>query len=406
MKIVYLHQYFNTADSAGGTRSYEFARRLVRDGHEVHIVTTDRSDHRGEKGWRKDEVEGVKVHSVNQPYNNSMDTRARISAFLGFAVRASKLSRELKGDVVFATSTPLTIVIPAIAATLGRRTPIVMEVRDLWPSVPIALGFLNNPVLRFLAKALEKVAYTRSSRIIALSQGMADGVLLRGISPAKVSIIPNLSDTGRFAAENADPSKFRKSNPEIQDRPFVLYTGTFGRVNGVEFMARLANEYRLLDPNLAFVAIGDGAERGRVRDIAQDLDVLNKNFFVLDPAPKKDMPDLLAASLACSSWVIPVKELEANSANKLFDAFAAAKPVIINYGGWQEELLQTSGAGLSLSSTDFKAAARTLHSNLTDESWLASASKASENLGRTVFEVELLYGQFLEVLKSAAARRR
>lgn len=405
MKIVYLHQYFNTAESAGGTRSYEFARRLVRDGHEVHVVTTDRSDPKGEKGWREDDVEGVKVHSINQPYNNSMDARARIGAFLGFALRASKLSRDLKGDVVFATSTPLTIVIPAIAATFGRRTPMVMEVRDLWPTVPIALGFLSNPVLRFLAKALEKVAYRSSSRIIVLSQGMAEGVFSTGISPAKVSVIPNLSDTGRFATENADPAEFRKAHPEIHDRPFVLYTGTFGRVNGVDFMARLANEYRVLDPNLAFVAIGDGAERRRVCGIAQELDVLNKNFFVLDPAPKKDMPDLLAASLACSSWVIPVKELEANSANKIFDAFAAAKPVIINYGGWQEDLLQTSGAGLSLSATDFKAAARALHLNLTDESWLASASKASENLGRMVFEVELLYGQFLGVLKSAAASR-
>ncbi|MDR6555733.1 glycosyltransferase involved in cell wall biosynthesis [Arthrobacter pascens] len=404
MKVVYLHQYFNTADSAGGTRSYEFARRLVRDGHEVHIVTTDRSGAKGKKLWHMSEVEGIRVHSINQPYNNSMNARARIMAFLGFAIRASKLSRDLRGDLVFATSTPLTIVIPALAATLGRRTPMVMEVRDLWPTVPIALGFLENPVLRFLAKTLERVAYRSSSKIIALSQGMAEGVFSTGISHSKVSVIPNLSDTGRFAKGKADPAKFTMHHPELQSRPFVLYAGTFGRVNGVEFMVRLANEYRKLDSNLAFVAIGDGAEREHVVNIAHDLGVLNRNFFVLDPVPKKEMPDLLAAAVACSSWVIPVKELEANSANKIFDAFAAAKPVIINYGGWQQVLLHTSGAGLSLSSTDAKAAAQSLHSNLTDESWLASASEASEKLGRSVFEVELLYGQFLEVLKSAVSK--
>jgi len=30
MRVLYIHQYFATPDSATGTRSYEFARRLVR----------------------------------------------------------------------------------------------------------------------------------------------------------------------------------------------------------------------------------------------------------------------------------------------------------------------------------------------------------------------------------------
>ena len=38
MKIVYLHQYFNTPEMSGGTRSYEFAKRFVQAGHEVHTV--------------------------------------------------------------------------------------------------------------------------------------------------------------------------------------------------------------------------------------------------------------------------------------------------------------------------------------------------------------------------------
>lgn len=44
MKIIYLHQYFNSPDMAGGTRSYEMAQRLVKMGHEVHIVTSQREN--------------------------------------------------------------------------------------------------------------------------------------------------------------------------------------------------------------------------------------------------------------------------------------------------------------------------------------------------------------------------
>ena len=39
MKIVYLHQYFNTPSMWGSHRSYEMARRLVSMGHQVQIVT-------------------------------------------------------------------------------------------------------------------------------------------------------------------------------------------------------------------------------------------------------------------------------------------------------------------------------------------------------------------------------
>ena len=44
LKIIYLDQYFNTPGIAGATKSYELARRLVQRGHEVQMVTTDRSD--------------------------------------------------------------------------------------------------------------------------------------------------------------------------------------------------------------------------------------------------------------------------------------------------------------------------------------------------------------------------
>jgi hypothetical protein len=44
MRIVYLHQYFNTPDMPGATRSYELARRLVQKGHRVDMITSDRSD--------------------------------------------------------------------------------------------------------------------------------------------------------------------------------------------------------------------------------------------------------------------------------------------------------------------------------------------------------------------------
>ena len=38
MKILYFHQHFTTPKGSTGTRSYELARHLVSNGHEVTII--------------------------------------------------------------------------------------------------------------------------------------------------------------------------------------------------------------------------------------------------------------------------------------------------------------------------------------------------------------------------------
>ena len=62
MKIIYLHQYFNTPEMSGGTRSYEMARRMVAAGNEVHMVTSFREKESQRKGWFQTEEAGIKVH--------------------------------------------------------------------------------------------------------------------------------------------------------------------------------------------------------------------------------------------------------------------------------------------------------------------------------------------------------
>src|SRR5690606_2640442 len=102
MKIIYLHQYFNTLDMSGGTRSYEMARRLVALGHEVHMVTSWRSDDRRGDDWFTTQEAGVQVHWLPVAYSNHMSYRQRISAFLRFAFRSMSKAKELRGDVIFA----------------------------------------------------------------------------------------------------------------------------------------------------------------------------------------------------------------------------------------------------------------------------------------------------------------
>ena len=53
MKIIYLHQYFNTPKMSGSTRSYEIAKRLVKSGHSVEMITSYRDTDKKKKSKKK-----------------------------------------------------------------------------------------------------------------------------------------------------------------------------------------------------------------------------------------------------------------------------------------------------------------------------------------------------------------
>ena len=401
MRIAYLHQYFVTPDMAGGSRSYEMARRLVEAGHEVHMITSDRSEKGAGGAWRKTDEAGIHVHWTPVAYNNSMSYGRRMSAFVTFAWRASRRAASLDADIVFATSTPLTIAFPAVYAARRQKVPMVFEVRDLWPSVPIALGALRNPVSIALAKWLERFAYRNSARIVALAPGMRDEVVASGYPSTRVSVIPNGCDLGLFSGR--DGQRLRQQHAWLSDRPLVVYAGTFGRANGVDYLARLAASSLRKDPDVRFVAIGSGAYFDAVRELARELGVLDRNLFLFTSMPKNDVADWFAtANMTIALLTGPEVVWRDAVQNKFFDSLAAGTPVANNFMGWQAKVAREAGAGIVLDAQDEDQAARDLVSALRDIEWMNKAASAARELAETRFDRQLLAQQLNVVLEDAA----
>lgn len=405
MKIIYFHQYFNTPEMTGGTRSYEMARRLVAAGHDVQMITSSRVLDGQSKEWFTTTENGINVHWLPVPYSNHMSYRDRIIAFIRFAILAMRKAKELDGDVVFATSTPLTIAVPAVLAARKKKIPLVFEVRDLWPELPVAMKALRNPVLIWLAKKLELWAYRNSETIIALSPGMKDGVVKSGYPAERVAIIPNSSDNFEFAYDRQAATRFRAQRKWLQDRPLLVYTGTFGRINGVGFMVALAKEILTINSEVRILLVGDGLEKAEITRLAEKVGVLRVNLFIEESLPKKDMPALLSAADMASSLFIDLPEMQANSANKFFDALASGTPILLNYGGWQHELLLAKRCGLPLWRKPIEESAKEVVAKITDKAWVDGAGRAARELAEAVFDRDKLAAQFGEVIGVAASWR-
>ena len=404
MKIVYLHQYFNTPDMPGGTRSYEMARRWVAAGHEVHIVTTSREEGKG-LGWRNSIEDGVHVHWRKIPYSNSMGAWRRMLAFMEFVLAAAPKARSLRGDVIFATSTPLTIVLPGIYASAFRKSPIVFEVRDLWPTMPIAAGYLRNPVLKIAAFSLERVAYRCSRKIVALSEDMAAGIARAGAPIDKIVVAPNSCDVETLDVDVEIGIRYRAMHCWLKERPFVVYCGTIGMLNNLSYLVSIADRMRLRNPSVAFGVYGIGKEEGSVRALAAHSGVLNVNFYMLGEIPKRQVAEVLSAASVTTSLFLPISDMHANSANKFFDGLAAAKPVAINYGGWQADILKSTGAGITLDPYDPDLACAQLDEFLCDRHRLAAASEAATKLAYHRFSRDSIAFTVLSVIQESVGGR-
>ena len=311
----------------------------------------------------------------------------------------------LEGDVIFATSTPLTIAVPAVFAARKNKIPMIFEVRDLWPELPIAMNALRNPIAKWLAAKLERWAYRNSEAIIALSPGMKEGVVKAGYPAERVAVIPNSSDNIEFKFDYDAASQFRSERKWLQNRPLLVYGGTFGRINGVGYLVALAKELKKINPDICILVVGDGQEKEAVRELAERVGVLEINMFIEDSLPKNKMPALLSAADMAASLFIDLPEMQPNSANKFFDALASGTPILLNYGGWQHELVKSKGCGLAIWRKPIDEVAREVADKITDNEWLERAGVAARELAEASFDRDMLATQFSEVIKAGVCRR-
>lgn len=405
MHALYLHQYFCPPDGAGGTRSYEMARRLVEAGHRVTLITSSAffPDTYDLTRTTRLEIDGIDLIVLRVPYNNQMGFGRRIWAFLRFAFCAMAEAARVKNvDVVVATSTPLTIIAPGYFASRFKAAPLVFEVRDLWPDLPIAVGALKQPISKWAAKTLERFAYASAARVIALSPGMKEGVVRSGIAEDHVAVIPNACDVALFRVGNDRADAFLDQHPHLRGGPLVVYGGTLGQINNVGYLVTLAGAMLHLDSSVKFLVCGDGADKDHIKAQAESIGVLNQNFWMIPWVAKTYMPDVLASATVSISLFQNLPEMQHNSANKVFDALAAGKPIVVNYGGWQAELVESRGAGLALSPDDPNGAAQELLEFLKDTDGLRRAGEQAAALADSRFNRDRLAGEFRSVLEQTA----
>ncbi len=353
-RVLYIHQYFCTPRGKSGTRSHAQALAMQRAGYEVTMLTSsaqlqDDEIPEGRGVRRRGTIEGVDCIVLDIPYTQTMGYAARILSFLKFMFWCCWIVlTEKRPDMIYATSTPLTVGIPAMLGKLFRDIPYGFEVRDLWPAVPVGMGILPEGLIANVLRFAERAIYRRAAFLVAVNEDVAQCMLKTVGRLMPIVIAPNACDTELFGPAKTDGGAFRKAHG-LEGKIIAIHPGAMGPVNGLDAILDAANLLRD-EQGLRFVIIGKGPEKERLiaRVEAESLD----NVLILDAIPKRELVGILGSVDIGLMTVAPVPVLQMNCANKFFDFLSSGLPIVLNYEGWQARLLSENRCGLSSAQGD------------------------------------------------------
>jgi glycosyltransferase involved in cell wall biosynthesis len=407
MRILYIHQHFTTPRGASGIRSYQMARRLIAAGHSVTMVCGRGAQGKTglvgafRHGVRRGQVDGIDVVEIDLAYSNHDGFVRRSVTFLRFMLRTIKVVLLEKYDILFATTTPLTVGVPGVLGRWVRGKPFVFEVRDLWPELPRALGVIRNRFVLAALSALEWASYRSAHRLIGLSPGIVAGIKARGVSGSRIALVPNGCDLDIFALDG--PSW---APPGVEKGDLLaLFSGTHGLANGLDSVLDAAARLKALGrSDIKIVLVGDGMLKSalRARAASEGLD----NVIFVDPVPKAELAGLMRrADIGIQTLANVPAFYFGTSPNKFFDYIAAGLPVLNNYPGWLAEMIDAEQCGYAVPPDDAVRFAEALCHAADHREMLDAMGRRAQALARAQFDRAILSDQWLDWVIGAASAR-
>ncbi|NGM73067.1 glycosyltransferase family 4 protein [Sphingobacterium sp. SGL-16] len=401
MNILYIQQYFKTPDEPGSTRSYWVSKELIRNGHNVTVIchANVALGNQQKKLISTNKIDGIKVISIRNKYTNSMGPKERMWSFFKFMVFSSYIALvEKKIDLVFSSSTPLTVAVPALIRKKLKGTKYIFEVRDLWPEAPIQLGFIKNKMFIKFLKWFEKKVYNEAEHVITLSPGMQEGVT-NYINKSKTSMIPNMAKIDQFYMRDIDYS-FNKAFGLGNHTFKLIYFGTMGFANGIDYLMKgiqLLDQENISD--LEFVFVGEGVMKNKLIELS--LLLKNVRLSVLERQPMEIISKLVnnCDVSICTFSNVPI--LKTNSPNKLFDSLSAGKPSIVNSDGWTKDIIENYECGMYVDPNNpltFVNSVKYLKNNPEHVKFMG---KNARRIAETLFDKSILCKELVKVLESS-----
>jgi glycosyltransferase involved in cell wall biosynthesis len=412
--ILFLTHYFTPENNAPAARVHGMAREWARSGHRVTVLTCAPNVPSGvvyegyeNKLYQEEWIDGVRAVRVwTWLAANKGRVRRGLNylSYLAAAGAAGPLIRP-RADVVIATSPQFFAGWAGWPVARAHGAPFVLEVRDIWPDSIVAVGALpDGRIVKTLGR-LERALYDGADHIVAVGDGYRMNMIRKGIGPSKISVVTNGVDVGLF--QPREPDMELRARLGFSPETFVVtFAGTIGMASDLGVVLDAARRLRAKRrDDIAFLLVGDGAQRAELEERARAEGLSNVVFTGL--VPRAELPAYLASGDACLAHFRKQELFQMILPNKFFEDAAMEKPILLGFEGEAKAMLEEADCGIAFEPSndeELAAAAEQLAAAPPEE-----RRRLGENGRRYVlehFDRRTLAHDYLEVLERVRADHR
>lgn len=321
MNVAVVTHFYPPEPGAGALRVATLVDALAAAGNDVTVVTSFPSFPRGRfaearrpfvRTERAGRVRILRLFSMLVPGLPG----ARLLHWLSAAASASAylLASRERYDVVIVSSPPITVAIAGLIGTWRHRARFVVELRDVWPDIAVAMGAWSRD--GFIVRVLEwfvRRVYRRADLVVVVTPTALAQVAQRGVEASRLALARN-------AAERAPsvPPRERRANGFT-----AIYAGNLGITTDVDVLVDAAA--LLAEDGITIEIVGDGAQRARLDERVCKERV--GNLVLRGSFPRRDAMAMVAGA---DVSVIPLRKgIEESIPTKLYDSLSVGCPVII-----------------------------------------------------------------------------
>lgn len=346
MKILFFTDNFPPEVNAPATRTFEHCSVWNKLGCDVEVVTSAPNFPKGKifEGYKnnilnKEIVNGIKVTRLLSYISANRGFFLRVLDFISLSFTSFIYGLFKKADVIITTSPQFFLNFTGYFLSVLKRTPWVMEVRDLWPESIKAVGALSDGLIYRTLEKLELFFYKRASLIVVVTDSFKKNLTSRNIPEGKIVVIKNGVNLDFFRPPN---EKLHIKENFAKDKKIVGYLGTLGMAHKLDFIVKAAANFK---DDVLFVFVGDGAEKENLIKLKDDLKASNVVFYPM--MPKDEMINILGA---IDIGLVNLKKSDTFKSvipSKIFELSAMQKPIILGVEGESREMVEGEQIGVS-----------------------------------------------------------
>ena len=362
MNIILINHYAGSNIHGMEFRPYYLAREWVKMGHNVIIIAASfshlRQKNQDISAITEEVIDGIRYIwlPVNKYQGNGVMRFKNMLAFIYQLYKNLGKFIGLKPDVVIASSTYPLDSYPAYKLAKKTGAKFVFELHDLWPLSPMELGGMSkwHPFI-ILMQCGEDFWCRHADKVISILPKTEEYLRTRGLKGGKFCHIPNgivLSEYDNVLPLKADYAE-QLAKLHNSGKFLIGFAGAHGIANALNVLLYAAQ--KLKNSDAYFVLVGQGQEKGNLKDLAQKLKL--DNVLFLDSIPKKMVPAFLnKMDVLYIGWQNKSIYRFGISPNKLMDYMMASKPILHSVTAGND-LVQEANCGISVPAEDVDAVA-------------------------------------------------